>query len=84
LILRKIGPAGYRAQWRLFIALNDSDLAYGETFIEGCRPAHPSRADHKADPGYGANVNPKVLMVFLIPDGTLTRCAWPGVLPHGK
>jgi glycerol-3-phosphate dehydrogenase len=71
-ILRKIVPQVIEPNGGLFIALDDSDLAYGETFIEGCQACHipieelTSQQALKMEP----NINPKVLMAFLIPDGT--------------
>ncbi len=71
-ILRKIVPQVIEPNGGLFIALDDSDLAYGETFIDGCQTCHipieeltPQQA-LKMEP----NINPKILTAFLIPDGT--------------
>jgi glycerol-3-phosphate dehydrogenase len=71
-ILRNIVPQVIEPNGGLFIAIDDSDLAYGETFIEGCETCHipleeltPQQA-LKLEP----NINPKVLMAFLVPDGT--------------
>jgi len=72
LILRKIVPQAIEPNGGLFIALNDSDLAYGEAFIEGCEACHipieqltPAQT-LKLEP----NLNPQLLLAFLIPDGT--------------
>ena len=71
-ILRKIVPQVIEPNGGLFIALNESDLAYGETFIDGCQTCHipieelTSQQALKMEP----NINPKTLMAFLIPDGT--------------
>lgn len=71
-ILRKIVPQVIEPNGGLFIALDESDLAYGETFIDGCQTCHipleelTSEQALKMEP----NINPKVLMAFLIPDGT--------------
>jgi glycerol-3-phosphate dehydrogenase len=71
-ILRKIVPQVIEPNGGLFIALDESDLAYGETFIDGCQTCHipieelTSQQALKMEP----NINPKVLMAFLIPDGT--------------
>jgi glycerol-3-phosphate dehydrogenase len=40
LILRKIVPQVIEPNGGLFIALDESDLAYGESFIEGCNACH--------------------------------------------
>ena len=72
LILRKIVPFVIEPNGGLFIALNESDLAYGEEFIESCEACHiplerltPQQA-LKLEP----NLNPKLLVAFTIPDGT--------------
>jgi glycerol-3-phosphate dehydrogenase len=71
-ILRKIVPQVIEPNGGLFIALNESDLAYGETFIDGCQTCHipieelTSQQALKMEP----NINPKILMAFLVPDGT--------------
>jgi glycerol-3-phosphate dehydrogenase len=56
----------------MFIALNESDLQYGESFIEGCEACHilleeitPKKA-LQLEP----NINPSLLTAFLVPDGT--------------
>ncbi len=56
----------------LFVAINESDMAYGEDFIEGCEACHipieelkPQQA-LKLEP----NLNPNVLVAFRVPDGT--------------
>lgn len=71
-ILRKIVPQAIEPNGGLFIALNDSDLAYGEEFVDGCEACHipleeltPQKA-LELEP----NINPKLLSAFLIPDGT--------------
>jgi glycerol-3-phosphate dehydrogenase len=72
MILRKIVPQVIEPNGGLFIALNESDLAYGESFIEGCNACHipieeltPQQA-LRLEP----NLNPKVLAAFTVPDGT--------------
>ena len=72
IILRRIVPQVIEPNGGLFIALDESDLAYRETFIEGCQTCHipvkeltPQEA-LKMEP----NINPKVLAALLIPDGT--------------
>ena len=72
LILRKIVPLVIEPNGGLFIALNESDLAYGEEFIAGCEACHipleqlTPRQALKLEP----NLNPKLLVGFTIPDGT--------------
>ncbi len=71
-ILRKIVPQVIEPNGGLFIALNESDLQYGEAFIEGCEACHIPLEELK--PGEALrlepNINPKLLTAFLIPDGT--------------
>ena len=71
-LLRKIVPQAIEPNGGLFIALDDSDLAYGEAFIDGCEACHipleqltPQQA-LRLEP----NINPRLLTAFLIPDGT--------------
>jgi glycerol-3-phosphate dehydrogenase len=72
MILRKIVPDVIEPNGGLFIALTDSDLAYGEDFIEGCQACHipieelNTQQTLKLEP----NLNPNLLLAFLIPDGT--------------
>lgn len=72
MILRKIVPQVIEPNGGLFIALTESDLEYGEQFIEGCEACHipieelkPQQA-LKLEP----NLNPRLLAAFSIPDGT--------------
>jgi glycerol-3-phosphate dehydrogenase len=71
-ILRRIVPQVIEPNGGLFIALNESDLQYGEAFIESCETCKipieeltPEQA-LRLEP----NLNPKLLTAFLIPDGT--------------
>ncbi len=72
LILRQIVPSVIEPNGGLFIALTDSDLAYGEEFVEGCQACHieieelTAQQTLKMEP----NLNPKLLSAFTIPDGT--------------
>lgn len=72
MILRKIVPEVIEPNGGLFVALDDGDLAYGESFIEGCEACHipieqltPQQA-LALEPA----LNPKILVAFTIPDGT--------------
>jgi glycerol-3-phosphate dehydrogenase len=72
MILRKIAPRAIEPNGGLFIAIDEGDLQYGESFIAGCEACHipleelsPQQA-LKLEP----NINPKLLTAFLIPDGT--------------
>ena len=71
-ILRKIVPNVIEPNGGLFIAIDEGDLQYGESFIAGCEACHipleeltPQQA-LKMEP----SLNPKVLTAFLVPDGT--------------
>lgn len=72
MILRKIVPEVIEPNGGLFVALTDSDLAYGESFIDGCEACHipieqvtPQQA-LALEPA----LNPNILAAFTIPDGT--------------
>ena len=72
IILRKIVPRAIEPNGGLFIAVDEGDLQYGETFIAGCEACHipideitPQEA-LRLEP----NINPNLLTAFLIPDGT--------------
>jgi glycerol-3-phosphate dehydrogenase len=72
LTLRKIAAQCIEPNEGLFIGLDDSDLAYRETFIQGAEACHidiqeitPGKA-LELEPG----INPKVVAAFIIPDGT--------------
>ncbi len=71
-ILRKIAPQVIEPSGGLFIALDESDLEYGETFIEGCEACHIPLEEIKPKEALQLepNINPKLLTAFLIPDAT--------------
>lgn len=71
-ILRKIVPQVIEPNGGLFIALNDSDLAYGESFVDGCEACHIpiEELTREQTLRLEPNLNPKLLSAFLIPDGT--------------
>lgn len=71
-ILRKIVPQVIEPGPGLFVAVNDDDMAYRESFIKGCAESHieikeisPAEA-LKLEP----NLTPKVKTAFIVPDGT--------------
>ncbi|HEX7976278.1 MAG TPA: FAD-dependent oxidoreductase [Anaerolineales bacterium] len=72
MLLRKIVPQVIEPNGGLFIALNDSDLAYGEDFIDGCEACHIQIEELTAEQALKLepNLNPKVLRAFTVPDGT--------------
>ena len=72
MLLRKIAPQVIEPNGGMFIALDESDLQYGESFIDGCEACHipiqeitPKEA-LRLEP----NLNPALLTAFLVPDGT--------------
>lgn len=71
-ILRKIVPQAIEPNGGLFIALNESDLAYGAAFIAGCEACHIPLEQLTAQQALALEpqINPKTLGAFLIPDGT--------------
>ena len=72
ILLRKIVPQVIEPNGGLFIALNDSDLEYAESFIAGCEACHIPLEELKPEQALRLepNINPKLLAAFLIPDGT--------------
>jgi glycerol-3-phosphate dehydrogenase len=72
LILRKIVPEVIEPNGGLFVALDDSDLAYAEQFIDGCNQCHIPLEELTAEQTLRLepNINPKVLASFTVPDGT--------------
>jgi glycerol-3-phosphate dehydrogenase len=72
LILRKIIPQVIEPNGGLFVALNESDMAYREAFIKGCADCHISIEE--LTPGQALslepNLNPKLITAFKVPDGT--------------
>ncbi|HEX6034511.1 MAG TPA: FAD-dependent oxidoreductase, partial [Anaerolineales bacterium] len=72
MILRKIVPQVIEPNGGLFIGLDESDLAYAESFIESCQECHIPIEELKPHEvlKLEPNINPNVLTAFLIPDGT--------------
>jgi len=72
LLLRKIVPQVIEPNGGMFIALNESDLQYGEEFIAGCEACHIPLEEITAKKALQLepNINPKLLTAFLVPDGT--------------
>ncbi len=72
MILRKIVPQVIEPNGGLFIAIDESDLAYAEQFIESCQECHIPLEELKPEQALKLepNINPKVMAAFIIPDGT--------------
>jgi glycerol-3-phosphate dehydrogenase len=71
-ILRSIAPQVIEPNGGLFIAIDESDLAYAGHFIESCQECHIPLDELTAEQALQLepNINPRVLLAFLIPDGT--------------
>lgn len=71
-ILRKIVPEVIEPNGGLFVAITESDLAYKETFIQGCEACGipvdeiTTQEALRLEP----NLNPKILAALMVPDGT--------------
>ena len=71
-ILRKIVPHCIEPNGGLFVALNESDLAYGKEFVEGCIASGIPYEELTAEQTLRLEpaLNPSLLASFLVPDGT--------------
>jgi glycerol-3-phosphate dehydrogenase len=71
-ILRKIVPQVIEPNGGLFVALDDSDLAYAEKFVKECANCHiPTEKLNPAEAlKLEPNLNPKVLVAYTVPDGS--------------
>jgi glycerol-3-phosphate dehydrogenase len=72
MILRKIVPQVIEPNGGLFIALNEEDLAYGESFIDGCQQCGIAvdELTPKQALDLEPNLNPRLLIALAVPDGT--------------
>ena len=72
LVLRKIVPEVIEPNGGLFVGLNDEDLAYGEDFVKGCEASGIpcEKLDAEQSLRLEPALNPKVLVSYLVPDGT--------------
>src|SRR5512137_2164090 len=72
MILRKIVPQVIEPNGGLFVALDDSDVAYAESFAKGCEECHipyeklTPEQTLKLEP----NLNPALKLAYSIPDGS--------------
>jgi glycerol-3-phosphate dehydrogenase len=71
-LLRKIVPQVIEPNGGLFVALDDSDLAYGEAFIAGCEACHIPIEEYTREQALRLEpaLNPNLLAAFWVPDGT--------------
>lgn len=72
IILRKIIPQVIEPNGGLFVALDESDIAYREAFIQGCADCHIEIEEltRKQALTLEPNLNPKLITAFKVPDGT--------------
>ncbi|MEJ2747245.1 MAG: FAD-dependent oxidoreductase [Anaerolineae bacterium] len=78
-ILRRIAPGSFEENDGLFVAINDEDMAYSESFLEGCaecgiptKRLTPEQALRREP-----NLNPKLKLAVQIPDGTMDAMRLP-------
>lgn len=72
MILRKIVPDAIEPNGGLFVGINDNDLAYAESFIEGCEACHIQIEELKPDQARRMEpaLTKDTLVAFTVPDGT--------------
>jgi glycerol-3-phosphate dehydrogenase len=72
MILRKIVPQVIEQNGGLFIALTDEDLAFGESFMDGCHKCgiEVDELTPKQALELEPNLNPRLLVAVAVPDGT--------------
>lgn len=72
MILRKIVPQVIEPNGGLFVALDDGDVEYAQTWVEGCEACNipykqlTSQETLEMEP----NLNPDLKLSYLVPDGT--------------
>jgi glycerol-3-phosphate dehydrogenase len=73
LILRKIVPQAIEPGPGLFIAIDDRDMAYRDTFIEHCKACNISvkEISPKQALEIEPNLNPKLKTAVVVPDGSI-------------
>jgi glycerol-3-phosphate dehydrogenase len=71
-VLRKIVPQAIEPNGGMFIGIDESDLAYADTFVKGCEACHMPIEKISAQKALELepNINPKVIIAFIVPDGT--------------
>jgi glycerol-3-phosphate dehydrogenase len=72
LILRKIVPEVIEPNGGLFVALDENDLSYAETWIDGCKACNIPFKELNPEQALAEEpyLNPKLLAAFEVPDGT--------------
>jgi glycerol-3-phosphate dehydrogenase len=72
LLLRKLVPEAIEPNGGLFVGINDDDLAYAQSFIEGCQACHieieqlTGQQARRMEPA----LTDKTVIAFTVPDGT--------------
>ncbi len=71
LLLRKIVPQVIEPNGGLFVAINESDMAYREQFIRGCAECHIEieELSRKVALTMEPHLNPDTITAFRVPDG---------------
>lgn len=72
LLLRKIVPQVIEPNGGLFVAINESDMAYRDDFIKGCAECHIEieELSREAVLRIEPHLNPNTITAFRVPDGT--------------
>jgi glycerol-3-phosphate dehydrogenase len=75
-ILRKIAPQALEANDGLFVAINESDLAFRHEFLDSCRDCNIPTAELSAEQvrAFEPALNPHLKLAIRIPDATMD--AW--------
>ena len=71
--LRKICSQMIEPNGGLFVALDETDLAYAHEFVEGCQACHipvEELTPHQAL-ALEPNLNPRLVLAYSVPDGTI-------------
>lgn len=72
LLLKKIVPQVIEPNGGLFVAINESDMAYREKFIQGCADCHIEISELTREEALRIepHLNPQMITAFRVPDGT--------------
>ncbi|MFP4535187.1 MAG: FAD-dependent oxidoreductase [Spirochaetaceae bacterium] len=75
-ILQRIAPESLEMNYGLFVALNEEDVEFGDTFIEACREATIPAKEIPLDRALRMEplLNPEIKRAVQVPDGTID--AW--------
>ncbi|MEN6409431.1 MAG: FAD-dependent oxidoreductase [Anaerolineaceae bacterium] len=72
LLLRKLVPEAIEPNGGLFVGIDDSDVAYAQSFIEGCQACHIEIEQLTAEQARRMEpaLTKKTVIAFTVPDGT--------------